>query len=138
MVQFDHWKIYKVCLILSSLLLEQRSVTLVSTMVYCEKSTVKQKKKLVPVSKSTLHQMTWCSAWCSCFCIQCHDTCVIWYQITQANDKDFWTESRYTYSTQHKWLHAWSQGPHLGNLESQQQDKLLSVVSYYPCTLQIF
>jgi hypothetical protein len=67
------------------------------------------KKKLVPVSKSPPHQMTWCSV-CSCLCIQCHDICNIWYQITKANDD--LTESRYTQHTSHKLLHAWSQGLH--------------------------
>jgi len=45
MVQFDNRKINNGCLILSSLPLEEQSVTLVSTMVYYEKSTVKQKKE---------------------------------------------------------------------------------------------
>ena len=52
MVQFDHKKINNGCLILSSLPLEQQSVTLVSTVVYYEKSTVKQKKNLFRCQKA--------------------------------------------------------------------------------------
>jgi hypothetical protein len=67
------------------------------------------KKKLVPVSKSTLHQMT---CWYSCFCIPSWYLCHLIPNYPSQWQRFLNRIKIYIQHTSHKWLHAWSQWLH--------------------------